>query len=78
MLYGKEVTFPQDLEFNVINQSERIPSTYEQISDKFKKARDFVVKRLHQVHLKQKENYDKTRRDVSTSDGDLVLVYTRP
>ena len=75
MLYGREVTFPQDLEFNVINQSERIPSTYEQISDKFKKARDFVVKRLHQVHLKQKENYDKTRRDVSYSDGDLVLVY---
>ena len=75
MLYGREVTFPQDLEFNVINQSERIPSTHEQISDKFKKARDFVVKRLHQVHLKQKENYDKTRRDVSYSDGDLVLVY---
>ena len=78
MLYGREVTFPQDLEFNVINQSERIPSTHEQISDKLKKARDFVVKRLHQVHLKQKENYDKTRRDVSYSDGDLVLVYSRP
>ena len=45
------------------------------VTRNLKIARETVIEKLRIVHLNQKAEYDKKRRDHSYSVGDLVLIY---
>ena len=78
LLYGREATLPQDIEFKVKSNPLQIKGVSEQpeaVAKKITEARHLLLKRLHQVHLRQKADYDKKRRETNYSKDDLVLVY---
>ena len=78
LLYRREAVLPQDAGFGATTNS--YGETYyhkhpEDVAEMLNRARNFVLNKLHQIHLKQKARYNKTRRDVRYATGGLVLIY---
>ena len=78
LLYGREATLPQDLEFSAKSNPLQIKGVSDQpeaITTKLLEARKIVHQKLHQIHLRQKARYDEQRREAQYAENDLVLVY---
>ena len=78
LLYGREATLPQDLEFSAKSnplQTKGDSDQPEAITTKLLEARKIVNQKLHQIHQRQKARNDEQRREVQYAENDLVLAY---
>ena len=78
LLYGREATLPQDLEFSAKSnqlQIKGVPDQPEAITAKLLEARKIIHQKQHQIHLRQIARNDEQRREAQYAENDLVLVY---
>ena len=77
LLYGREATLPQDLEFSAKSnqlQIKGVPDQPEAITAKLLEARKIIHQKQHQIHLRQIARNDEQRREAQYAENDLVLV----
>lgn len=80
LLYGRDLHTPLDLW--ILPQAERTPENVQgyrsELTSSLRDAYDQVRNSLASSHAVQKKHYDKRRREVTFSTGDLVRLKTHP
>ena len=79
LIYGRRAVLPIDealaVKSDLFSSNEANEDYAVRVAENLTLAREAVYQKLRLVHLQQKADYDKKRRDASFSEGELVLIY---